>query len=574
MRKTLAVLSIILLVSVISNAQSKAHAEWVKFSNNPIITGSRPTGSPSALEINGEYHMWYINAWNVWYATSADGYNWTGNMPVFADGRQLALGTILYTGTEYQMWYSWGGATGQTGYASSTDGINWVDHGMIIGPGPDAFDAYAASIPFVMFDANEGLYKMWYTAGASTQVGRRIAYATAINPDGPWTKHGLVFETLQNTWYSYSVSSPHVVKDKNGYTMWFNGSTGSPPGVIGHVHSLDGIAWNHSTVELDLLPGSEGEWDDTSVGGPCILQLMDNTRLLYYAGTDYPANTFAIGVAQYSNQPPVLDPIGNKTGQEGQLLEFQITATDPNPNDVLTFNADNLPDGATFDSVTATFSWTPGYDQAGVYENIEFIVSDGNSDPGVDNELITITVGNVNRPPEFAPVDAKTVNENETLQFSVTASDPDGDTIELSTGELPAGASFDQVTGTFSWTPDNTQAGNYVVGFYALDNGVPPLEGELEVAISVGDVPTPIEAVNQLIKYVRGMDIKKCQKIKYIVKLKLTKRFINRGRVWLACFSLNHFIDMVEYDMNHDRITQEDGQKLIDGANYILTQLQ
>lgn len=275
-----------------------------------------------------------------------------------------------------------------------------------------------------------------------------------------------------------------------------------------------------------------------------------------------------------TNQPPMLDPIGNKNGQEGRLLEFQISAIDPDTNDILTFSADNLPEGATFDPEAATFSWTPGYDQAGVYENIEFIVSDDNADPGVDNELITITVGNVNRPPEFDPVDAKTVNENETLQFAVTASDPDGDTLELFTGELPTGASFDPVTGIFWWTPDNTQAGNYVVGFYALDNSEPPMEGELEVAISVGDVPTPIEAIKQLIKDVRGMDIKKCQKIRYIVKLKLTKRFINRGRVWLACFSLNHFIDMVEFDMNHDRISQEDGQKLIDGANYILTQLQ
>ncbi len=54
---------------------------------------------------------------------------------------------------------------------------------------------------------------------------------------------------------------------------------------------------------------------------------------------------------------------------------MNINAADWN-KDVITYSATNLPKGATVNSATHSFSWTPGYDQAGTYE-ITLIVSDG-----------------------------------------------------------------------------------------------------------------------------------------------------------------------------------------------------
>jgi hypothetical protein len=87
------------------------------------------------------------------------------------------------------------------------------------------------------------------------------------------------------------------------------------------------------------------------------------------------------------NQPPILDAIGGQSTNEGQSLEFTATATDPD-GDPLTFSAYNLPDGASFDAVTGIFSWTPRYDQAGVYV-VRFEVTDGELS---DFEDVTITV--------------------------------------------------------------------------------------------------------------------------------------------------------------------------------------
>ncbi len=71
----------------------------------------------------------------------------------------------------------------------------------------------------------------------------------------------------------------------------------------------------------------------------------------------------------------------------GERLTFTITATDLD-NDFLTYSASNLPEGASFDSDMRIFSWTPRYDQAGVYL-VHFEVSDGQL---TDSEDITITV--------------------------------------------------------------------------------------------------------------------------------------------------------------------------------------
>jgi hypothetical protein len=71
------------------------------------------------------------------------------------------------------------------------------------------------------------------------------------------------------------------------------------------------------------------------------------------------------------NLAPVLDPVGNKSVNEGQLLQFTVTASDPD-GDNLTYSAGSLPAGASFDPGTQTFTWTPGYSQSGTYSNVLF----------------------------------------------------------------------------------------------------------------------------------------------------------------------------------------------------------
>jgi len=88
------------------------------------------------------------------------------------------------------------------------------------------------------------------------------------------------------------------------------------------------------------------------------------------------------------NRAPVLTSIGNKSVNEGSLLQFTLSATDAD-GDTLTYSAVNLPSGATFNPTTRTFSWTPNYVQSGTYNTVTFRVTDG---AVTTQEIITITV--------------------------------------------------------------------------------------------------------------------------------------------------------------------------------------
>jgi len=93
--------------------------------------------------------------------------------------------------------------------------------------------------------------------------------------------------------------------------------------------------------------------------------------------------------------------------------------------------------------------------------------------------------------PELAPIGAQTVDENANLNIGVSASDLDATTPVLSTSTLPTGATFaDNLngTGTFSWTPDFSQAGVYPVTFYAADAVTADIDSEI-VSITVNDIP-------------------------------------------------------------------------------------
>jgi transglutaminase-like putative cysteine protease len=97
------------------------------------------------------------------------------------------------------------------------------------------------------------------------------------------------------------------------------------------------------------------------------------------------------------DQPPILNAIGNKSASEGTTLTFIVSATSPD-GDALTYSAAYLPHGASFNPATRTFSWTPVSDQAGVYPNVCFQVSDGSL---TDSESITITVVNISARPDI-----------------------------------------------------------------------------------------------------------------------------------------------------------------------------
>ena len=228
-----------------------------------------------------------------------------------------------------------------------------------------------------------------------------------------------------------------------------------------------------------ITAGGNFSWTPTSTGSfPVTVIVTDN-------GTpplnDTEAITITVGDAP--NTAPTLNAIGNQTVNEGTLLSFTATATDPDAGQTLTFSlAAGAPTGAAI-TTGGAFTWTPTEAQGpGVYP-ITVEVTDGTA---TDSETIQVTVNEVNLAPVLDPIGPQSGAVGVAVTFDANATDADvpANTLTFSLGAgAPAGATIDPNTGAFSWTPSG--AGTFNVTVIVTDNGTPQLNDSEEIAITV-----------------------------------------------------------------------------------------
>jgi hypothetical protein len=172
------------------------------------------------------------------------------------------------------------------------------------------------------------------------------------------------------------------------------------------------------------------------------------------------------------NDAPVLTVPTVVTGNEGQLLTINLTATDPDQGQTLTIVGLNLPAGAEFSMTSPTsaqFKWTPSFTQSGIYVPT-FRVADNGTPPLSDTKEVRITIADV---PAISVPGAQSVNEGQALVFDVASSVGQGN-VTVTATNLPDGAALNATGASawqFKWTPSFKQAGNYVVTFKATTSG-------------------------------------------------------------------------------------------------------
>ncbi len=209
-------------------------------------------------------------------------------------------------------------------------------------------------------------------------------------------------------------------------------------------------------------------WTEFTLG-----QLGENKALAIASQLTPGQLTFtATGV---SNNFPEFSTLDDKEITEGNLLQFQINASDAD-SDPLTYQADNLPSGATFNAGSATFSWTPNQAQHGEYK-VTFTVADNRG--GLDMETIKITVVNSNNFPEivsFTPnqLTGLFFTKGEVIPFSVSATDADaGDIISYSwrifAGNIPQGGQLLSTSPGFDFVTDNFEPATYSIRVEVTD---------------------------------------------------------------------------------------------------------
>jgi hypothetical protein len=198
---------------------------------------------------------------------------------------------------------------------------------------------------------------------------------------------------------------------------------------------------------------------------------------------------------------PVFEPIANVSTYVGQTTTFTVKAADPEGKPV-TLGVSNLPSNATFNTATGAFSWTPAATRAGTWTTIRFSASDGVNT--AEMPVVFTIAATAPAPAETAPVLAyigdKSVQVGQTLTFALSATDPQGDALTYSATNLPAGATFNASTATFSWTPtaagiatgvtftvsDGKETDSETISISAVTSAPPPVGGSIGTTTAEG----------------------------------------------------------------------------------------
>lgn len=283
-----ALITLLLLTVPASIAFSTPDAGWNKYASNPIMFYGPPAG------------------WDDFSIYAADVMFWDHND---ADPSNDEF-YMWYSGTSYNM-------NGKDiGVATSKDGITWTKYNgnPVLRDGAFGYwDYERINAPSVLYDKEEGVWKMWYAGYAAYIGGYWIGYATS--PDGiNWTKvegilgdnPGIVFMSSDyaENFDGYSVLSPEVLKMNSAYGkyhMWYAGNGGSiSSNQIGIAFSDDGVNWRRypdNESPQPVLPiGAPGEWDEGETVSPSIIQ-EGNTLHMWYQGSNADKSITGIGHA-------------------------------------------------------------------------------------------------------------------------------------------------------------------------------------------------------------------------------------------------------------------------------------
>jgi hypothetical protein len=161
---------------------------------------------------------------------------------------------------------------------------------------------------------------------------------------------------------------------------------------------------------------------------------------------------------------PVLNAIPAMSVEEESALTFVVSATDAD-GDTLTYSGTSLPQGATFNAASRTFSWTPARGQAGTY-TVGFEVTDGYLN---DTAAAAITVASLNRAPVitlFEPASGSEFGEGQVINMRVVAEDPEGEPLSYSLNINGVQVSS---SASYQWITDYSSAGTHTIGVTVSD---------------------------------------------------------------------------------------------------------
>ncbi|MBM3413241.1 MAG: hypothetical protein FJY19_07705 [Bacteroidetes bacterium] len=232
-------------------------------------------------------------------------------------------------------------------------------------------------------------------------------------------------------------------------------------------------------------------------------------KTAYRAGGNTQLDYFCPGSSNTNHAPVISVPTNTQSVREGDTVSFIVSATDQDLGDNIHLSVNlELTTGATFDSASGQFSWTPTKARDQAYQVIFSAVDQAGLSTSTKVSITVFAPGeSINHSPELTvPINQQNVTVGNELTFDVKASDIDGDQVEIS-ALLPVDAQLsqtkqDSTTGEWvsviRWTPTQLPLQNPIpITINATDNP-DSSSSALSLSKTVMILVNPVEAISTI----------------------------------------------------------------------------
>ncbi|MBN2793946.1 MAG: tandem-95 repeat protein [Clostridia bacterium] len=178
----------------------------------------------------------------------------------------------------------------------------------------------------------------------------------------------------------------------------------------------------------------------------------DTITIIYESDTSTQTFTKVLEVKAVAiNNPPVITGTYNFTLDEDGVLTFNITATDIEDGEVLSYSGSNGTHGSVAVDTAGKVTYSPNADYNGP-DNFEIKVTD--SKGSFDTENVSVIINAVNDLPVFTSEHAFTMQENDTLSFEAVAGDVDNESLTYTVDTDPFYGTVTENDGIFTYVPN------------------------------------------------------------------------------------------------------------------------
>jgi RHS repeat-associated protein len=202
-----------------------------------------------------------------------------------------------------------------------------------------------------------------------------------------------------------------------------------------------------------------------------------------------PGSTLIINVGGIiQNRSPVIASPAPVEALEDSTYKYQVTATDPDALNTLSYTLLDGPSGMSIDSTLGLLTWLPLQGDVGQH-SVSLQVSD--TEGGSTTQHFNLAVSNTNDAPVISSQPLLSVLEDESYVYQVVVSDEDIDEVlSFALQTAPSEMLIDSTSGLIQWTPLNEDVGTTLITVVVSDDENASVEQSFSLnIININDQP-------------------------------------------------------------------------------------